>query len=201
MMKPTVLIFAKPPRMGLSKTRLARDLGPTEARRIARFALARTMRAATSPTWRTELHIAPPRAVDETLGGLWPSGLHRFAQVRGDLGDRLAHAMTQAPPGPLIFLGTDTPDLRNAHIHECIRRLGRDRAVFGPATDGGFWLFGIGHSLRNPDIFASVRWSGLHAMEDVWSNLPAHTGVTLLPQLIDLDTGEDWNIYRKQYSS
>ncbi|WP_300376462.1 DUF2064 domain-containing protein [Henriciella sp.] len=198
MMKPTVLIFAKPPRMGLSKTRLARDIGSTEARRIARFTLARTMRATMSPAWRTELHIAPPRAAGETLGGLWPPGLHRYAQVSGNLGDRMTHAMMQAPPGPVIFIGTDTPDIRRSHIDQCTRHLGTDRAVFGPATDGGFWLFGIGHRLRSPALFTSVRWSGPHAMEDVWSNLPARTEVTLLPQLIDLDTGEDWNLYKKQ---
>ena len=46
MKNATVLIYAKPPRMGLAKTRLASGVGLTEARRIAHFTLARTMRAA-----------------------------------------------------------------------------------------------------------------------------------------------------------
>ena len=46
-MRPaSLLVFAKPPRIGLSKTRLARSLGsPGEARRIATMTLGRTLHA------------------------------------------------------------------------------------------------------------------------------------------------------------
>lgn len=197
MTRPTLLILAKPPAMGVAKTRLAAGIGRTEARRIARFTLARTMQAADSPAWRTELHVTPSSALNETLGGLWPASIPRRAQAKGDLGMKLAHAMKTAPPGPVLFIGTDAPDISRRLLHEAVQALARHDAVFGPAEDGGFWLFGLNRRHRNPDVFADVRWSGPHAMEDVWSNLPRHANVKILPRLIDIDTRRDWQIYNQ----
>ncbi|WP_084395685.1 TIGR04282 family arsenosugar biosynthesis glycosyltransferase [Henriciella aquimarina] len=200
MTKPTLLIFAKPPRMGLSKTRLAKDVGRAEARRIARFALAKTMQAARGTGWETRLCITPDNAVGETLGGLWPASLERTAQGRGNLGDRMGAAMEAAPHGPVLFIGTDAPGIRRRHIREAVRLLSHNGAVFGPADDGGFWLLGLSHSLRDRHIFDDVRWSGPHAMEDVWSNLPARAHISLLPRLLDIDTGKDWKVFNNQSS-
>jgi rSAM/selenodomain-associated transferase 1 len=198
MSRPTLLIFAKTPRIGLSKTRLADDVGRVEARRIARFVLARTMRVVHDPAWQSVLMITPRADLHQTLGGLWPSHVSRKAQGKGDLGDRLIRGMEAAPAGPVIFIGTDTPDINTAHIHEAARALRHDGAVFGPARDGGFWLFGISHRLRDASLFRDVRWSSPHAMEDVWSNLPPHARVSLLPNLIDIDTSRDWELYKRQ---
>ena len=66
MRRTRVLIFAKPPRMGLAKTRLAAGLGRTEARRIAHFTLARTMRAVRSSGLDVALYLAPEYALGET---------------------------------------------------------------------------------------------------------------------------------------
>lgn len=198
MTRPTLMIFTKPPSAGISKTRLAGDVGRAEARRIAHFTTARTVRAASGLGWRVELHVEPPSAAGDTLGGLWPADFKHVPQVRGNLGDRLAAAMRRAPHGPIIFVGTDAPGLKRWHLRQAARDLRHKGAVFGPAADGGFWLFGLSHNLRAPDVFSGVRWSGPHAMEDVWSNLPDHAHVSLLPQLIDIDTGKDWKMFNYQ---
>jgi len=192
MKNATVLIYAKPPRMGLAKTRLASGVGLTEARRIAYFTLAQTMRAALSGPWRTVLYAAPDCALSDTLGGIWPNHLDRRSQGSGDLTDRLDCGLADADCGPVLFVGADAPDLTPALIHQAIRALKRHDAVFGPARDGGFWLFGINKRARTRSPFGKVRWSGPHAMEDVWSNLPAGASVALLPMLIDIDEGQDW---------
>tara|TARA_R110000787_G_scaffold8499_5_gene28733 strand:- start:8975 stop:9574 length:600 start_codon:yes stop_codon:yes gene_type:complete len=192
MKNATVLIYAKPPRMGLAKTRLASGVGLTEARRIAHFTLARTMRAALSGPWKTVLYAAPDRALSDTLGGFWPSHLVRRSQGTGNLTDRLNRGLADAYPGPVLFIGADAPDLTPALLHQAVRALNRHDAVFGPARDGGFWLFGINKRARTRSPFANVRWSGPHAMEDVWSNLSADASVALLPMLIDIDEGQDW---------
>ncbi|MGB3626085.1 MAG: TIGR04282 family arsenosugar biosynthesis glycosyltransferase [Henriciella sp.] len=198
MASPTLIIFAKPPRMGLAKTRLAKGLGRSEARRIARFTLARAMQAARSSGLKTRLYVEPAIATADTLGGLWPASIPRFAQAPGDLGDRLKQAMIEAPHGPVIFIGADAPGIRSRHLRQAGLALRHKGAVFGPANDGGFWLFGLSQQLRRPDIFDEVRWSTPHAMEDVWSDLPADSRVTLLAQLTDIDVAEDWKTYKKQ---
>lgn len=183
--------------MGLAKTRLARSLkSPTHARRIAMMTFSKTVRASLSGTWKTILYTAPDSALVESLGGIWPAHLPRRSQGRGDLTDRLNTGLNEAPNGPVMFIGADAPDLSPALIRRAIRTLQTHNAVFGPASDGGFWLFGMNKTARSHSPFHNVRWSGPHAMEDVWSNLPARAKVGLLPQLIDIDDADDWAMWR-----
>lgn len=194
----TLLLYAKPPWMGLAKTRLAHGLGQAEARRIGWFAMARTLRAARDRRWRTLLYAAPDAALQETLGGLWPPDLERRSQGAGDLGARLTRGWTEAPPGPVLFIGADAPDISRALIWSAFGALRRHDAVFGPAADGGFWLFGMVKRARTVPPFAGVRWSSRHALEDVAANLPAPARVAFLPTLIDLDEAADWTAWRAQ---
>ena len=196
MKKATVLIYAKPPRMGLAKTRLAKGLGLTEARRVAHFTLSRTMRAALSGPWTTILYTTPDRALAESLGGIWPAHLVRRSQGSGGLTERLGRGLAEALPGPVLFIGTDAPDVTPARLRAAVRALQRHDAVFGPARDGGFWLFGLNKGPRTRSPFGKARWSGPHAMTDVWGNLPAAARVAVLPTLIDIDEADDWRAWR-----
>lgn len=194
----TLLIYAKPPRMGLAKTRLARGLGHSAAQRIARMGFSRTLRAAIDPRWQTVLYTAPDLAVHETLGGLWPPALIRRAQGRGDLGDRLARGLDEAPHGRVVFIGADAPDISRALIWQAFRALTQHDAVFGPASDGGFWLFGLHAGLRRQAPFEKVRWSGPNALADVRANLPEGARIAMLAELIDIDEAVDWRAWRRE---
>jgi len=198
MRRAQLLIYAKPPRIGLAKTRLARSLGsPAQARRIAMMTLARTMRAAMHGAWTPILYTAPDSALSESLGGVWPAHLERRSQGQGDLTQRLNRGLHEAAPGPVLFVGADAPDLSPALIRRAIVALNTHDAVFGPASDGGFWLFGLNKTARNKSPFEPVRWSGPHAMADVRRNLPSGSKVAVLPTLIDLDEAEDWKSWNR----
>ncbi|MEZ5946819.1 MAG: TIGR04282 family arsenosugar biosynthesis glycosyltransferase [Hyphomonas sp.] len=198
MTRATLLIFTKPPRIGLSKTRLAADTSRTTARRIAGFGHARTFRAAAASGCDVRLYVAPDAALNGTVSALWPAGIPRFSQGEGDLGARLEKAWNEAPTGPVLFIGTDAPDISPALLRQAVRLLARHDAIFGPAEDGGFWLFGMNKGPRARAPFRNVRWSGPHAMEDVWSHLPDHAQVGLLPMLMDIDRKEDWHAWSRR---
>jgi len=199
MRRASLLIYAKPPRMGLAKTRLARGLGSAaEARRIAFMTLARTLQAARQGPWQVRLYTTPQSALHESLGGLWPATLSRFSQGKGNLTDRLNKGLHEAPMGPVLFIGADAPDIHHRHIRQACRALMRHDAVFGPARDGGFWLFGLNKTCRTRSPFAQVRWSGPHALQDVRQALPASSSICYLEPLIDLDEAEDWQDWQKQ---
>lgn len=198
MPRPTVLIFAKPPRIGLAKTRLASGSGsPVFARRVASMMQARTIRAALSGHWRTILYAAPDKAL--ARNGLWPARLERRSQGQGDLTDRLNKGLAEAPIGPVLFIGADAPDISPALIRKSIRLLQNHDAVFGPTADGGFWLFGVHKTKSIKSPFHNVRWSGPHAMEDVWAHLPDDATIGLLPQLIDIDDEKDWEVWQDKH--
>jgi len=192
----TVLVFVKPPRMGLSKTRLARDLGPAEARRIAWMCQARTARATRDPRWRTELYTTPDRALEPSACAAWPADVARRSQGGGDLGARLARGLRAAPRGPVLLIGADTPDITRGRIWDAFRTLHQHDAVFGPARDGGFWLFGLRRPIAGAPLFEGVRWSSPHTLEDLSANLPAGFRIAWLDTLRDIDEAADWWAWR-----
>ncbi len=192
----SLLIFAKPPRMGLSKTRLAEGLGATEARRIASFTLASTLKAARASGLNVKVYTTPDGLAATQQGGAVFGGLALRPQGPGTLTERLERGLKEAPPGMVLFIGSDAPDITPGLLRRAVRGLTQHDAVFGPALDGGFWLFGMHKGPQTRSPFRRVRWSGPHAMEDVWSQLPNAARVWLLPPLIDIDAAPDWDNWR-----
>ena len=196
-MRPaTLLVFAKPPRIGLSKTRLAKGMGPTSARRIASFTLSRTLRAAQASRCRVIVYVSPDIQACNARGSF--KGFELKPQGPGDLTRRLGRGLSEAPRGPVLFIGADTPDISPARLKQAVSALRRNDAVFGPALDGGFWLFGLHKGPQTKAPFDGVRWSGPHAMEDVWSRLPRRSRIGLLDQLIDIDEVADWKQWTRR---
>ena len=187
MRRPVVIIFARAPRLGAVKRRLAAGIGARGALRFYRRMLAATAwPIARDRRWRTILAITPTGARSD-WGHLAPLGTPRMGQVSGDLGQRMDKAM--APFPRTILIGSDIPGLGPADIAAGFRALGRADAVFGPALDGGYWLVGFGP--RRPHRpFAKVRWSSPHALADTLANFRRHR-VALLPPKRDVDSAED----------
>jgi uncharacterized protein len=179
-----LVVMAKMPVAGGAKTRLAREIGVAAATRFARQATAALLQRVThDPRWRTILAVAPDAGLASRC---WPRGVARIGQGRGDLGRRMQRIMERVPPGPVVIVGTDVPGIEPAHIAEALRRLGRHDAVFGPATDGGYWLVGLKRRPRLLHTFANVRWSSRHALADTLANLEGRS-VALLATLSDVD--------------
>ena len=182
-----LVVYARAPRLGRVKSRLARDIGVVAAWRFYRLTLAETLRRLDGGgRWRCWLAVTP----DAAIAAPWPAGWTPMAQHGGDLGQRMQRTMGTLPPGPAIIVGTDVPGLRADHVTRAFRALGSHDAVFGPAADGGYWLVGLARRPRIPRLFSGVRWSTRHALADTL----AHAGdldVELLETLADIDTAAD----------
>ncbi len=192
-----VIVFARLPRLGRVKRRLARDVGAVEALRFYRACLARLLRAlAADRRWRVVLAVAPDGAAVSGRG--WPRPRPAMiGQGSGDLGRRMARALGRMPPGPAVLVGSDIPELGRAHVSAAFEALRRADVVFGPAEDGGYWLVGRRHSLRPFDPFAAVRWSTAHALADTRANLAPARRVALLASLRDIDDGAGLRAWRR----
>ena len=189
-MRPTLIIFAKEPRPGQVKTRLARDIGKIAAAWWYRHQTARLLRRlGQDPRWRTVLAVSPDTAARTSR--VWPSGIHRMGQGRGDLGQRMAHAMRAFPRDPVVLIGSDIPGVQAHHITRAFDGLGSGDAVVGPATDGGFWLIGLRRgSMPAPGLFREVRWSGPHALADTLASMNG-LRVRFADELADVDRAKD----------
>lgn len=186
-----LVVFAKAPRLGTVKSRLAAGIGQVEAWAFYRRNLEAVLRRLEGRgLWRGWLAITPDEAA---VPERWPSGWTVVPQGAGDLGARLDVPMRRLPPGPVVIVGTDIPDIRRGHIDKAFRALGSHDAVFGPAADGGYWLAGLRRRPNVPRLFDGVRWSSRHALADTMANLPAGKTVQLLETLEDVDDADGFS--------
>jgi uncharacterized protein len=189
-MKPTVLIFAKSPRMGVSKTRLAKGVGVVTAWRVKRALDAYTCRVARGDGWHTKLAIAPDRDLKTHFHGTWPSDLARISQGRGDLGQRMARALRRHSGSAVCIIGSDLPDLRTHDLVMAFQALKRHDVVLGPATDGGYWLIGMTPRAARQAQLGGIRWSSAFTLSDTLAALPTSWRVGFLRELEDVDDAD-----------
>lgn len=185
-----LVLFARQPRLGVGKRRLAADVGDVEALRFARHALDRLIRTlGRDPRWRLWMAVSPDRPMD------WIRTGTPIPQGPGDLGARLRRVIEALPPGPVVILGSDTPTVTRGDVASAFAALGRNRAVFGPARDGGYWLIGLRRAAGEPLPFSNVRWSTRDALADTLANLEG-ARVSLLREQEDVDDGPALRRYR-----
>jgi len=184
-MRDTVFVFARAPRLGAVKRRLAREIGARAALDFHRTTMIALLRGlAAQRRFRTVLALTPDRARFPL-----PVRISRVPQGSGDLGARMQRAMARVRRGRVVIVGCDIPDARAADVVQAFRTLGRAEAVFGPAEDGGYWLVGLAPR-RPAHPFAAVRWSTMHALADTLANFTGRR-VAFLRTLRDVDTASD----------
>ena len=112
--KGHVVVFARAPRLGTVKTRLAAEIGPPPARdfhrRTTRGVLARL---GPDRRWTTWLAVTPDRLA--AAARFWPASVARLPQGQGDLGRRMARALGRFPGRPVVVVGSDIPGLAAVH--------------------------------------------------------------------------------------
>jgi rSAM/selenodomain-associated transferase 1 len=191
-MRRHLVIYAKEPRLGAVKTRLARDIGAAPALRFYEETLQALIgRVVRDAPWHCWLAVAPD-AFARAAPRQWrflPRALTLIGQGRGDLGRRMAASFARLPPGPAVLIGSDIPAIARVHIEAAFAALGRHDAVFGPAEDGGYWLVGQRRLHAMPALFRGVRWSTPHALADTLANLAPGESHALVATLADVDDG------------
>jgi rSAM/selenodomain-associated transferase 1 len=186
----TLIVFARAPRLGGVKRRLAAGIGQRAALRFHRINTETLIRRlGADRRWRTMLAVT-------SEAWRWPAHPPRMIQRGHDLGARMANALHAAPPGPVILVGSDVPGITSGHIARAFRALGAADAVFGPARDGGYWLIGVRDRGLLRGLFRDVRWSSDHALADTIANLPAGRRYLLVDILEDVDDAESWRCWR-----
>ncbi|MEW6488339.1 MAG: TIGR04282 family arsenosugar biosynthesis glycosyltransferase [Thermodesulfobacteriota bacterium] len=186
---PVVLVFAKEPRLGRVKTRLAASLGAAAACALYEAFLADLARAL----------ARLPEAVDvewwvdgdpEVLAALAGPRAALRVQPAGDLGDRLQAAFASAlgaGRGPAAAVGTDCPLLGPEHVAALWEALGRGAdAALVPAEDGGYAALAL--AAPSPEAFEGIPWSTDGVLEVTLRRLRgAGKRVELLAPLRDAD--------------
>lgn len=185
-MLPKLLVIAKAPVAGHSKTRLCPPCTPDQAAELAEAALADTLEAVSETDCGGRMLF-----LDGPTGDWLPEGFEVFDQVAGGLADRLAGAFSQTD-GPALLIGMDTPQVDPDLLSGSLNRLvdGEDEAVLGLCEDGGYWTIGMKTSRLEAfdGVPMSVDHTGVAQLERLRE---LGMSVGLLPELRDVDYFDD----------
>lgn len=190
-LRPALIVFAKLPRPGRVKTRLVPPLAPEEAAALYDAFLRDALEAYAAPdAFGRDVAVRLYLDGDEAPPpGLVPDGVSVHVQRGDGLGARMLRAFVEtfaAGHDAAIVLGTDHPALPLAFVAEAFRALEAPlTAVLGPATDGGYYLLGLGEIV--PALFA-MDYSHERVFADTLTRaLEAGLQPVLLPEHEDVD--------------
>lgn len=175
-----LIVIAKAPVPGRSKTRLTPPCSPAQAAALAEAALADTLDAvAACGATRRVL------ALDGAPGDWLPPGFEVFPQRGEGLAERLAAAFADCGERALV-VGMDTPQLASAQLDAALAH----PCSFGAATDGGWW--GLGLPAPDARVFAGIPMSADDTGARQLQRLRAlGYDPVVLPELRDVDTISD----------
>jgi rSAM/selenodomain-associated transferase 1 len=198
MNREVVLVFQKNAILGKVKTRLASGMGELRALEIYRHLIQLTYSALEDvpvPVWTYFSDYIPEST--------HPSVEKSLLQEGQDLGERMANAFARSFESGMekvVLIGTDCPTLQSNHLNEAFEALNYSDLVVGPATDGGYYL--IGMNRRADYLFEGITWSTSQVLSETLNVASQHgLTTTLLHELDDIDTQEDWQRYSSQFEN
>lgn len=194
-MRPSVVLFAREPEAGRSKTPLAADLGEEAALRLYEAVLDDLARPGLlSEGWLGV--VAHPGARPG------PGLLRRFPGLRfrpqgpggpGEQAWRAAAAEAAVGAGAVAVVTTAVPALSQARLAEALEAVGgRAGAALAPSASGGVPLLALGPGADPGFLLGPVRWGSGHAFADLLARA-AEAGLApvRLPGLAALERGSD----------
>ncbi len=190
-----IVVFAREPVPGQTKTRLIGALGARTAAALAdafiRDALAKAVRL--SPR---ELIIAGSGGQNAPRSAYFRALAREFGarvidQGSGNLGMRMQRSLKPLTRnGGAVLFGTDTPSLPLRLLARNVELLEDGPVVVSPALDGGYYLLGICGNV--PDVFTGIPWGSSRVLALTLRRL-RRIGVpySLGPWWYDVDRSED----------
>jgi rSAM/selenodomain-associated transferase 1 len=197
-----IAIMAKAPLAGRSKTRLLPVLRPDQAAALSAAFLrdmTENVKAAARSTPITSYVAYAPEGQEALFEGLLADGTRLMLadgsqpvpQGVAGFGSCLLHAveqLLQTGHSSVCVLNSDSPTLPTAYLEQAAEYLAHpgDRAVLGPAEDGGYYLLGMKRA--HARLFSGIDWSTSAVAEQTRAR--AHeAGIDLieLPSWYDVD--------------
>ena len=198
--------MTKWPRYGHCKTRLSKDIGKKNALLIQRMMLQHTIAVSKSLFENNILDISLAiSGIGTNSSKRWCQNLgikDFYLQGRGSLGERMRRQILRHQKDsflkkdrPLIFIGTDLPNLCPIELLETISKLKSSDVVIGPSNDGGYWLIAFSAKMISNNLFhpfIDIEWSSSHVLQKTIDNLKKiNIKIDYLNIKIDIDNIHD----------
>jgi uncharacterized protein len=187
-----LLVVAKRPSPGQTKTRLCPPLTPAQAADLYDCFLRDTLDTMRKVPGVKYMIGYLPEASRGYFRQLAPD-MELICQNGKSLGERLDHLLTEMFVGGsqcAVVMDSDSPTLPAGYIARAFDCLTDADVVLGPTRDGGYYLIGL--KQPQPHLLRQVKMSTPHVLNDTLA-LAEATGlsVALLPPWYDVDTIAD----------
>ncbi len=181
-------VFAKYWSAGAVKTRLAAALGAEAASEFYRRMLLGVLQQIRRAAADSAVIVFAPANAAADFAAVAPDW-ELQAQADGDLGQRLASFFQQQfdrGATQVVVVGSDCLDVDAGLIESAWQRLDQVPIVWGPASDGGYYLVGLSRPV--PTVFRDIAWSTDQVLRQSQERAAA-TGLpqALLSPLEDID--------------
>jgi uncharacterized protein len=199
-----LIVFARAPLPGRTKTRLIPALGEQGAADLYRCFLLDTLAGAAALGPRVIVagdeaeHL---RALRDLVATVAPRA-ELVAQFGDDLGARMLNAFRLALGASrhAVIVGTDAPTLPRSRLREAFALAPRRDLVLGPCFDGGYYLAGM-HAAQ-PRLFEGMSWGGPTVLVDTLARArELGLEVSLLDPWYDVDRPEDLVVLRRHLTA
>jgi rSAM/selenodomain-associated transferase 1 len=193
MKNPIVVIMAKEPKVGATKTRLCPPLNHQQSTELYEGMLLDTI-ALCGGLEGIDLGIAvTPAESVAYFERVSPSGTLLLPVEGADIGECLAvvigRLLEMGYPG-VLALNADGPTLPSKYISQAVSRLKNHDVVLGPSEDGGYYLVGLKH--MHTGIFEGIEWSTPRVLtQTLQQTIELDLSVSLLPEWFDIDSAAD----------
>jgi rSAM/selenodomain-associated transferase 1 len=190
MKKPLLVIIAKQPQVGATKTRLSPPLTLMEAAELFEALLLDTIDLVSNISGLDlAVAVTPPDSIPY-FERITPPGTLLLPVTCRDIGDCLTQVFEQlflkGYPRVLAF-NSDGPSLPVEYLQQALRLLADHDVVFGPSEDGGYYLVGL--EKLYPQLFKDIAWSTPEVLPQSLAKAGAQDlRVAILPEWYDIDT-------------
>ena len=194
-MRRALMVMAKEPVVGRTKTRLSPPLSGQQATDLYRCLLLDTLELMRQVEGVQSIIAYLPSDAGPFFRRFAPPGFDFVPQVGDDLGERLDNVLTYCLHKgyhQAVVMDSDSPTLPVAYLEQAFRELDDPTVdvVLGPCDDGGYYLIG----LESPcsALFRGIVMSTPTVMAETLERAQEQgLRVACLPRWYDVDTSEE----------
>lgn len=200
-MKQALIVFARTPELGRVKTRLMKDLGAEETLKLYKSFVSETFKICGGLKGADKFLGSFPKIDDAFLNDLVRKYKFKgvFNQRGSDLGEKFVNAFNDRfneGYEKVVIIGSDSPTIPVEYIKKAFQELEKQEFVFGPCTDGGYYLVGARRLYKK--VFRGIPWDSSEVLNKTLDKL--YTGkikFSLLPFWYDVDDINDLGFYKR----
>ncbi len=206
-MEELLILFSRYPEPGKTKTRLIPVFGNSGAAELQRRMTEHTLNTIKNFLKENPImfNVYYEGGNSEKMRQWLGEDINFNRQCRGDIGLRMAKAFKESFSRGykrVVLVGTDCPKLRPIVFKKAFEALRNSDVVFGPATDGGYYLIGLKRMVL--PLFYGVPWSTdgvLKRSMEIARSMGLK--VSLIETLSDVDRADDLKhcVELKHYSA